>query len=154
MYMYVCCEVSVSCNLQKVKLDTKLLDSHSPDEFVNLPPANRLCVKCGRVPWIPMRSKCCDRLYCEPCSLENKRCWKHKALIQYSMDMELRGRIKQLRRKCPNQSKGCKWKGKGWQVKRHVQEDCLQSGETSLLCVWYIHTLYMYLPSLPRPYLV
>ena len=114
------------CNVQKSKLETELPDSFSPSDYVVMPPPDRLCVKCSRVPMVPLLSKCCNRLYCKPCSVENKRCRKHKELVQYTTDKKLRGTLIRLIRKCLNQSKGCNWKGNTRQLIHHLQDNCPQ----------------------------
>ena len=107
--------------LQKPKQTAdKLPDSFAKDDFIRPPPADRLCVKCDRVPFNPQRSVCCKRLYCEPCSKKNKRCRTHKADLEYTFDKELHGKIQKLKIKCPNRGEGCDWSGLVLNLKNHL----------------------------------
>ena len=105
---------------QKSKPSIKLPDSFAIDDFVKRPPADRLCIKCNRVPFSPQRSKCCNRLYCNPCALKNKKCRKHKADLEYTLDKELYGKIQKLKIKCPNRTGGCGWSDTLFNLKNHL----------------------------------
>ena len=106
--------------LQKSKPTVKLPKSFCDDDFLRLQPADRLCIKCDRVPFNPQRSVCCDRLYCEPCSKKTKRCRKHKEDVLYTSDKELYGKIQKLKIKCPNRKSGCDWNGVVFNLKNHL----------------------------------
>ena len=118
--------------MQRSKYDVKLPDTFSPDDFVRVPTADRLCVKCKRVPSVPLRSNCCNKLYCESCSVKNRKCGTHRRLNHYNIDKELQKKFTKLTRKCPNQRSGCRWKGLGWQLKQHLSK-CPKTGILKLI---------------------
>ena len=131
--------------VQKPKVDVVTIpESFLPSDFANFPAPDRLCVKCSRVPKIPVVSKCCRRLYCEPCStsMENTRCRKHKEVIEYIVDVDLRRKLSRLRRRCLNQSNGCRWKGDERELVQHLQNSCPQTSMKSIviICMYRIYS--------------
>ena len=124
---------------QKTRYDVELPGSFSIEDFVRTPTADRICIKCGRVPRTPQKSTCCNQLYCMPCSLETSKCWSHKKVTKYISDGELRETLSKLTRKCPNRSYGCDWKGCGWQLSRHLSEMCPKTSMTLFCTIMYIY---------------
>lgn len=126
---------------QKSKYQVELPDSFPPTDFANMPTADRRCIKCDRVPRIPLMSGCCAQLYCRTCSLKNKKCRRHKEVIKYTVHEETKRMLSKLVRKCPNNSVGCDWKGCGWKLSRHLSEECPQTSMT--LCTSFIYPTYI-----------
>lgn len=126
-YLSTLVRLFINLYTQKARFDDVLVQgSFFPTDFVTVPPADRLCVKCGCVPKVPHVSNCCNQLCCEPCSvsLENVMCLKHKEVLHFAVNAELRTKLLRLRRRCINHSSGCKWKGNGRQLIQHLQNDC------------------------------
>lgn len=133
--------------LQKSQYKVRLPDTFSPEDFVTAPTSDRLCVKCKRFPSVPLRSNCCNKLYCGSCSVKNRKCGTHRRVIQYNIDKELQKRCANLKRKCPNHSSGCNWKGLGWQLRQHLSETCPKTGMlkvTSLLSLALLAVIYLH----------
>ena len=97
-------------------------DSYSQDDFVKSQPTNRQCVRCERVPRSPVRNECCRNLYCKPCSNRSVVCQQHKREMEFFSDSALRSKVRRLMVKCPNQERGCEWKGIMRQVADHLSE--------------------------------
>ena len=89
-------------------------------DFVSPQPSDCLCVKCHNVPFKPLRSLCCKKLYCEPCSTRSKHCRVHKEDLAYKLDKELHGKIQKLKIHCPYQKNGCQWTGEVSKLKNHL----------------------------------
>ena len=68
---------------------------------------------------MPKRSKCCNTLYCEPCSLAIAQCPVHKSQLEYSTDTDLKSRIAKWTIYCENR---CGWKGVVHKLKEHLPE--------------------------------
>ena len=131
--------------MQRSKYNVKLPDTFSPGDFVTPPTTDRLCVKCKRVPRVPLRSNCCNKLYCGSCSVKNRKCGTHscRRIIQYNIDKELQKKFPKLIRKCPNQSNGCNWKGTGWQLRQHLSEKCPKAGMLKLMSLLSLVSIYL-----------
>lgn len=100
-------------------------ETFADKDFVNPLPPELHCVQCKQVPRRPRRSKCCNTLYCEPCSKRQEVCPAHKQKQEYRMDSDLRNRVSKLTLYC---SKGCGWKGVWSKMKEHIKE-CGTSGK-------------------------
>ena len=105
----------------KANSECKLPTSFSDDQFVKPQPSELHCIKCKRVPGLPKRSKCCNTLYCEPCSLTVAQCPVHKDKAQWelSTDTDLKNRIAKWTIYCENK---CGWKGVVHKLKEHLPE--------------------------------
>ena len=68
-------------------------DSFSDTDFVNPLPPELHCVLCKMVPRKPRCSKCCNTLYCEPCSKKQELCPVHKQKKEYTADSDLRNKV-------------------------------------------------------------
>ena len=68
-------------------------DSFSDSDFVNPLSPELHCVLCKKVPRKPRRSKCCNTLYCEPCSKIQELCPAHKQKKEYTADSDLRSKV-------------------------------------------------------------
>ena len=124
----ICVSVVKQCVcVQRSKYGVKLPDTFSPDDFVKAPTADRLCIKCKRVPSFPLRSNCCNKLYCESCSVKSRKCGTHRRVNHYTIDRELQRKLTKLTRKCPNHESGCNWKGLGWKLSQHLSK-CSKTG--------------------------
>ena len=120
---------------QRTKYRVELPDSFPPTDFVHVPRADRRCIKCDCVPRIPLKSGCCDQLYCSTCAVKNKRCTKHKQVTEYTIHEETKRQLSKLVRKCPNNSFGCEWKGSGWKLSRHLSEECPKTSMQTIMTV-------------------
>ena len=100
-------------------------ETFADKDFVNPLPPELHCVQCKQVPRRPRRSKCCNILYCEPCSKRQEVCPAHKQKQEYRMDSDLRNRVSKLTLYC---NRGCGWKGVWSKMKEHLKE-CGTSGK-------------------------
>ena len=94
-------------------------DSFADSDFVNLQPPELHCMLCKRVPRKPRRSKCCNTLYCEPCSKKQELCPVHKQKKEYAVDSDLRNKVSKIHLHC---TKRCGWKGTWAKMKEHLKE--------------------------------
>ena len=99
--------------------DHKVSSSFSDDQFVKPQPSELHCVKCKGVPELPKRSKCCNTLYCEPCSLLAAQCPVHKSTLEWSVDSSLKSRIAKWTIYCLDK---CGWKGPVHKLKEHMPQ--------------------------------
>ena len=68
------CVLKHAHNVMQRQESIDLPDKFIKDDFLRHQPSNLLCVKCDSVPYNPLRSICCSKLYCEPCSKKSKKC--------------------------------------------------------------------------------
>ena len=94
-------------------------DSFADSDFVNPQPPELHCMVCKRVPRKPRRSKCCNTLYCEPCSKEQEKCPVHKQKKEYAVDSDMRNKVSKLKLHCIRR---CGWKGTWGKMKEHLNK--------------------------------
>lgn len=125
--MYMCIRIMLNNTyihiphcMQKLRADDGTLydpPSYAIDDFVSNQPSDLLCMRCNRIPRKPLRLKCCNTLYCEPCSMAVTTCPTHQLVTNYKSDTILRGRISKLTVRCAN---GCESKCAVYQMKEHL----------------------------------
>ena len=94
-------------------------DSFADSDFINPQPPELHYTLCKRVPRKPKRSKCCNVLYCEPCSRKQEKCPVHKQKKEYVVDSDLRNKVYKTYLHC---TKRCGWKGTWAKMKEYLKE--------------------------------
>ena len=96
-------------------------------EFISEVPNEYKCPICKHVLRDPHRVSCCDEEYCKACItplMRNKKpCPQCGKKINITECKKTKRYIDQLRCRCSNQRKGCKWKGKLCELEGHLNQN-------------------------------
>lgn len=94
--------------------------SFSDDDCVETQKSDQKCTICHRVPRKAKKSKCCEKVYCEPCASNAKVCPTHEQKLTFFTHSELNTELAKLMVRCKNHNKGCVWKKPAKQLKDHL----------------------------------
>lgn len=118
-------------------------ESLNPEDFKKAQPRERLCVKCGHVPFQPQRSGCCNALYCLSCSMGLYACPVHGQMMVFETDKALKKSIGRAVLKCPNWRDGCSFEECVSKVYKQHLAECEKSsknGTRIMLSSCHYHT--------------
>lgn len=93
--------------------------SFSDEDFCRQQPGEYHCGICNRLPSNPVRSECCNTVYCEPCSKILTHCPVHNDTQTFKNDSKLKATLQGYRVWCPFK---CGWKGRMYLLKQHLPE--------------------------------